>query len=122
MIYCPAGRGPVDKAYFVGGLILIILLFLVKTASDFMKYETGLEVCPHSGTGRSMTWGEARELAKAGVCGGNGTVTDRRFCNPGTGTWWIDLRTNRTGCRPACVVDVDTGEATINWRCLGLLG
>lgn len=111
-----------EKTYLAGGLVLVVLLFLVKTANEFMEYGNMPDICPHSGTGRNMTWEEARAISGASVCAENGTITDRRFCNPGTGTWWIDMEADRPGCNPACVIDVDTGEASINWRCLGFLG
>ena len=42
------------------------------------------------------------------------------FCNEGTGTYWIDLNLTKTGCNPACVVNVEDRTAEINWRCTGL--
>jgi hypothetical protein len=44
------------------------------------------------------------------------------FCNEGTGTYWINLNLTREGCSPACVINVDTSLAEINWRCTGLAG
>ena len=41
-------------------------------------------------------------------------------CNEGTGTYWIDLNLTKTGCNPACVVNVEDRTAEINWRCTGL--
>jgi len=68
--------------------------------------------------GESMMLSEARGIARNSECGDNlkGTAT----CNPDTGTWWIDLETDRQGCNPACVVSVVTGGAAINWRCTGV--
>jgi hypothetical protein len=43
------------------------------------------------------------------------------FCNEGTGTYWISTNITKPGCNPACVVDVGTQTAEINWRCTGLI-
>ncbi|MBU0756869.1 MAG: hypothetical protein KKF44_02290 [Nanoarchaeota archaeon] len=43
------------------------------------------------------------------------------FCNEGTMTFWIELTTEKQGCSPACVIDIQTNHAEINWRCTGLL-
>lgn len=44
------------------------------------------------------------------------------MCNEITGTWWIDLDVeDAEGCNPACVINVVTNQAEINWRCTGLL-
>jgi hypothetical protein len=64
---------------------------------------------------------EALLIASASECVQNGTLTDRHVCNNMTGTWWIDLDLNKSGCSPACVVFVDNKTAEINWRCTGLL-
>lgn len=42
-------------------------------------------------------------------------------CNEGTGTYWIGLNIEKEGCSPACVIDLETREAEINWRCTGLI-
>jgi len=43
------------------------------------------------------------------------------ICNEDTGTYWIDLDIEKEGCNPACVINVETKEAEINWRCTGVL-
>jgi hypothetical protein len=43
------------------------------------------------------------------------------FCNEGTGTFWLNMNLTKPGCNPACVVDIATGKAEINWRCTGLV-
>ena len=43
------------------------------------------------------------------------------FCNEGTGTFWINLNLTKKGCSPACVVNIDSKKAEINWRCTGLI-
>ncbi len=42
-------------------------------------------------------------------------------CNEGTGTYWIGLNIEKEGCNPACVVNLETRTAEINWRCTGLI-
>jgi hypothetical protein len=42
------------------------------------------------------------------------------FCNEGSGTFWINLNLTKQGCSPACVINVETKKAEINWRCTGL--
>ena len=72
-------------------------------------------------TGESMTVDEARDIAQASNCTLNATLSDTYFCNENTGTWWFDLNLEKEGCSPACVVDVVTQQAEINWRCTGLI-
>jgi hypothetical protein len=76
-----------------------------------------------SPNGTSMTLEEAMAIAAAGECAETGTLASTGTCNSYTGTWWIDLEPfiAKAGCNPACVVDVETGEASVNWRCTGAL-
>jgi len=80
---------------------------------------SGPDRCVMAGTDIGMNLSEAREIAVNSECGNR--LKDTYMCNEGTGTWWIDLDITREGCNPACVVNVVTGEAEINWRCTGLL-
>ncbi len=77
--------------------------------------------CVEKETGDEMTLSEAKEIALKSECAEEGNLTGRYFCNENTGTWWLDLDIDKPGCAPACVVDVSTGEAEINWRCTGLI-
>jgi hypothetical protein len=72
--------------------------------------------------GSRMTLGTALEIASAGGCTVEATLTDRHMCNDVTGTWWIDLEPEdpRAGCTPACVVNISAETSEINWRCTGL--
>ena len=72
-------------------------------------------------TGESMTVDEARDIATASDCMMNATLKETYFCNENTGTWWFDLNLEKEGCNPACVVNVVTKQAEINWRCTGLI-
>jgi len=42
-------------------------------------------------------------------------------CNNNTGTLWINMNLTKTGCSPACVVNLANKSAEINWRCTGLI-
>jgi len=84
--------------------------------------DTTNETCSTK-TGTSMTLSEALKIADSSECVEMGMLTTDFFCNPVTGTWWIDLApfTEREGCNPACVVNITTKTAEVNWRCTGLL-
>ncbi len=69
--------------------------------------------------GEKMNLSEAREMALTGECS-QGGLKGSYVCNAVTGTWWLDLDIEMTGCSPACVVDVSNKSAEINWRCTGL--
>jgi len=70
-------------------------------------------------TCNGMTLEEAKEIAVQSECGDN--LKDAAFCNEVTGTWWIDLDIEKELCNPACVVNVESKHAEINWRCTGLI-
>lgn len=80
------------------------------------------QICT-SETGESMSLGIALKTASESSCVSSASLTDRYSCNSITGTWWIDIDPiePKQGCNPACVVNVKTGEAEINWRCTGLI-
>lgn len=69
-------------------------------------------------SGKTMTLGEAKVIALASDCGDR--IDVEAVCNPVTGTWWIDMDVQKPGCSPACVVDIETEQAEVNWRCTGL--
>lgn len=83
------------------------------------KTEVSDEFCVKTGSGEKLGLTEAREIGGAGECGDR--LKDTYTCNADTGTWWIDLDIVREGCNPACVINVVTKEASINWRCTGLM-
>jgi len=68
-----------------------------------------------------MNLEQARKIASESECAEEGALTREYFCNENTGTWWLDLDIEKEGCNPACVVNVNTKEAEINWRCTGLI-
>ena len=67
-----------------------------------------------------MAWHTAKKIAQKSECAERGSLKSEHQCNPVTKTWWIELDLQQDGCSPACVVDAETGEASINWRCTGL--
>jgi hypothetical protein len=69
----------------------------------------------------ALSEAEAREIAVGSECGEAGALLANAVYNDWTATWWIDLDAEKEGCSPACVVEVRTGEAEINWRCTGAL-
>lgn len=79
------------------------------------------EDCVKEETGEKMGLNEAKEIAENSECVQEGSLKDEYFCNESTGTWWIDLDVQKEGCNPACVVNVVTKKAEINWRCTGLI-
>ena len=95
--------------------------FMLSTLEFLPSREAGLkwEYCIKAGTDEKMGLGEAKEIAQNSECVQEGKLKEERFCNENTGTWWIDLDVQKEGCNPACVVDVATKKAEINWRCTG---
>jgi hypothetical protein len=79
------------------------------------------EIQGTSDTCLGMGYDEAKALALAGACGQEGGLLDAHYCNEGTKTWWIDMDVQKSGCSPACVVNVETKTSEINWRCTGAL-
>jgi len=79
------------------------------------------ESCGKQGAAAVLTYREAREIAQASECVAKGSLKETGYCNRITGTWWIDLEVPGSKCRPACVVEVETRRASINWRCFGML-
>ena len=77
------------------------------------------EVCQKKDTDMKLGLSEAKNIAIQGQCGDK--LKDTYICNEITGTWWIDLDIEKEGCNPACVINVETKTAEINWRCTGLL-
>jgi len=69
--------------------------------------------------GNILTIEGARQIAMRSECGDR--LKETYFCNENTGTYWIDLNIERRGCNPACVIDLKTRRAVINWRCTGLI-
>ena len=68
---------------------------------------------------KGMSLTEAQDMAINSECGNH--LEGQSVCNETTKTWWLDLDIEKEGCSPACVVNVETKQAEINWRCTGLI-
>jgi len=108
-----------NKTDFI--VILAILGIVLISGCVEEKPETPEEFCIKTGTGEKLSLTEAKEIASTSECDQQGALEDTYMCNEDTGTWWIDLDIQKEGCNPACVVNVATKQAEINWRCMGLL-
>ncbi|MFH1450828.1 MAG: hypothetical protein ABIF92_02505 [archaeon] len=69
----------------------------------------------------SLTIHTARDMARKSACADEGAFKETYVYNENSNTWWIDMDVEKEGCAPACVVNDETGEAEINWRCTGLI-
>jgi hypothetical protein len=75
---------------------------------------------PAPTAGLAMTLDQARQLAaKNSDCQAAGTLQSGGSYNENSHTWWIDIAGNKPGCSPACVVNADTSQVEVNWRCTG---
>lgn len=97
----------------------VLLIFLVVGCTARQAPEND-QVCVKEGTGEKLSLNEAKSIASNSECS-QGALKEKYICNEITGTWWIDLDIEKEGCSPACVVNVATKEAEINWRCTGLI-
>ncbi|GEM_PF-2882345 len=86
-------------------------------------YELFGEYCQSDETRNIMPLDEAKQIASE-KCIHEGTIAQiiegTQQCNPITGTWWIDVAIEMQGCSPACVININTNEAEINYRCTGI--
>jgi len=87
-----------------------------------IDYKGKCEIKPVSKC-KEMTINEALNIALSSECAQKAKLSSKVFCNENTGTWWIDVNPFETkaGCNPACVVNVITKQAEINWRCTGAI-
>jgi len=105
-----------DKCVGAGYPILETYPRQCKTENDQTFTE---ENCVDSESKSILTLADAKQIAIESECGD--ALKDTYVCNENTGTYWIDLDIEEPGCSPACVVDIITREAVINWRCTGLI-
>ena len=77
--------------------------------------------CVKKGTNEKLSLDEAKQIVLKNSECSEGNMKETHMCNEVTGTWWFDLDKEQQGCMPACVVNVATKEAKINWRCTGLI-
>lgn len=94
----------------LGLTTIIIGLFFISSCSNKEEY------CSE------MSLSEAKEIAISSTCVNEGILKENHMCNENTNTWWIDLQVEDNPlCNPACVINTETKEAEINWRCTGLI-
>jgi predicted RNA-binding Zn ribbon-like protein len=95
-----------------------------------MNQTSPADECENSQTRARMAYRDALAIAGESECGQIGQAKQTRICNSNSGTWWIDWDVRDDAwtdpglkgmCNPACVVNVGTREAEINWRCTGAL-
>lgn len=88
-------------------------------AKNINQENNEIAVC-ESKKGIKMNLEEAQSIASKEMECGN-KFAGKNVCNDKTGTWWLDLDLKKKGCNPACVINIETKEAVINWRCTGLI-
>ena len=93
--------------------MLISLMFIVGCDYPGEKIEMGVKCngVPYKYAIEAVENSECVEEGKA--------LYDIYTCNENTNTMWIDLDLEKDGCNPACVVDLETRTAEINWMCTG---
>jgi len=94
---------------------VMMLLFLLVACAQQAEY------CVKQDSGEKLSFSQAWDIAMKSDCVKDGSLKTSHFCNEITGTWWVDLDIKKEGCSPACVINVATKQAEINWRCTGLL-
>lgn len=110
---------------------LIIAFFVLMFFSSCGTSEENGAVSCVADSGESMLCDSVQEVIYDSECAEVGEIKDLshlqpaciKGCNAGTATWWFDLvpYEEKPGCNPACVVDLKTKTAEVNWRCTGLI-
>jgi hypothetical protein len=104
------------------GLVIYCLVKIGMPASAEISQAELTTYCVKEGTINAMSLEDALTLAVNSECTEEGTLSSDFMCNSVTGTWWIDLDVQGyPNCNPACVINVETEEAGINWRCTGAI-
>lgn len=102
-------------------VFLALVLFLTGCVQKQGVEPIEQEFCVFLETGEKLSLTDAQDIALKSECVLEGVLKDTYLCNENTGTWWLDLNIVKEGCSPACVVNVVTKEANINWRCTGTI-
>ena len=100
---------------------VLLILGLIVLVSGCIEPITIEGYCIDKESGKRLSLSEAKQIAINSECNEQGKLKDTQVCNEDTGTWWIDLDIEKEGCNPACVIDIETKTAKINWRCTGVL-
>jgi len=103
--------------------IILVMVFLFSVFLFLSGCVPPPDACTDKETGATMSLDDARSAAAGSECAEKGMLKDKAMCNENTGTWWIDLSPfdENPLCNPACVIDVNSGTASVNWRCTGLV-
>ena len=106
-------------------LVLFVILFLVMPKVKENRNNTPDKI-DAADTQVSTLKAKALRIAKKSEdCSMAGVLTDKISYNDNSKTWWIDLElmpeSEKKGCNPACVVNVEEITAEVNWRCTGLI-
>ncbi len=99
----------------------ILLIVVILAAALLAGCEYSEVYCMDAESGEVLSFTEAKSILMSSECAKHGQFKESYVCNAVTGTLWVDLDIEMTGCSPACVVDVSNKSAEINWRCTGLL-
>ncbi len=102
---------------------IIVVCFFSYQIVNFYKRNIGPDYCVKEDNNLSLSRKEAIQIAKQSSCIKEGYLLPFGYeCNNSTGTWWLNMVVHgHPGCSPACVVNVETKQTEINWRCTGLL-
>ena len=107
------------------GVAEVVLTYKRPWEDEALKTESFNINVVANAAGQKLSLSEAMEIAINSECAEEGTVfMDTAYYNPDTFTWWIDVDVSnpKEFCPwPACVVSEATGEAEMNWRCMGVL-
>lgn len=105
----------------ISGVLVLLVIVAFISLAIYLQLSSTSEICTSSVTGVSMSYPNAVLKAMASDCATKGQLKETHICNENSGTWWIDLKVSASECNPACVIDVTTGAAEVNWRCTGLI-
>ena len=106
--------------------MLALIFALVIIGVGYIGYQIighrGPFYCATSDKTLKMKRSEAFKIARQSECSKKGWIIPLvGSCNENSGTWWLNMITKgHDGCSPACVVDITTQKAEINWGCTGL--
>ena len=89
--------------------------FFILTSAFALAAAVFLAGCTSSAP--PMSESEAQQIAAQSECSQVAKTTKKATYDSKTNTWTIDLDAQQKGCNPACVVDVATKTARVDWRC-----
>ena len=99
------------KTKIIVAIVVALTFFLIGCSKS-------AEICTKKDTKLSMNFEEAKKIALNSDCITKGNLKETHSCNQNSGTWWIDLNIDKKGCSPACVINIESRKAEVNWRCI----